>query len=120
MVNNLPRLGRGGNRKPISSREFILEHLAATGEDYVANMHRAYRQALIDLALTTGKTRLNKAGKPVGTPYHRTSYHSFNVIVLNLRREGLIEASGREEESDNSRFADRDDKPERHYYRLKR
>jgi len=100
--------GRGGNRHPISVRTFILEHLAANGEDYIANMHRAYKAELDRIARENGRRYR----------YHKPRYHSFEMKVQLLTREGLIEFSGREEESDYPQFQAWEFKPVRRYYRL--
>ena len=41
---------RGGFRKPISVKAFILGYLAENGEAYIAQMHRAYKAELKRLA----------------------------------------------------------------------
>jgi len=98
---------RGGNRHPLSVRAFILDHLAA-GEDYGANIHRAYKLELDRIARENGRRR-----------YHRPTYTSFQRQVELLAKEGLIEFSGREEESNYPQFQDWENKPLRRYYRLK-
>ena len=100
---------RGGNRHPLSVRKFILDHLAANGEDYGANMHRAYKAELDRIARENGRWRR----------YHRATCATFQIKVHALVREGLIEFSGREEESDNPKVAWLKVKPVRRYYRLK-
>ncbi len=100
---------RGGNHHPLSVTAFILEHLAIAGEDYIASMHRAYKRALDRIALEKGRRRR----------YHRCRYHSFETKVSVLAREGQIEFSGREEESDLPQFDSWPVKPVRRYYRLK-
>lgn len=100
---------RGGNHHPLSSRTFILDHLAAVGEDYGANIHRAYKEELDRLAKSNDRRYR----------YHKPIYSSFQMQVQHLAREGLIEFSGREEESDNPMFAGMEFKPVRRYYRLK-
>jgi len=101
--------GRGGNRHPLSVRTFILDHLAAAGEDYIANMHRAYKAELDRIARENGRRYR----------YHKPRYHSFEMQIQLLAREGLIEFSGREEESDYPQFQGWEFKPVRRYYRLK-
>jgi len=101
--------GRGGNRHPLSVRAFILDHLAAVGEDYGANIHRAYKAELDRLARENGRRYR----------YHKPIYSSFQMQVQHLAREGLIEFSGREEESDKPMFEGLEFKPIRRYYRLK-
>jgi len=100
--------GRGGNRHPLSVRAFILDYLAVD-EDYIANMHRAYKVELARLAEENGRHR----------PYHKPRYHSFEMAVWVLAKEGLIEFSGREEESDSPQFQGWGIKPLRRFYRLK-
>jgi len=99
---------RGGNHHPLSVRGFILDHLAA-GEDYISAMHRAYKAELDRLAQENGRRHR----------YHKPVYHSMEMAVQILAREGLIEFSGREEESDAPQFQGWNPKPMRRYYRLK-
>jgi len=101
--------GRGGNRHPLSVRTFILDHLAAVEEDYIANMHRAYKVGLDRVAIEKGRRYR----------YHKPRYHSFEMKVQLLTREGRIEFSGREEESDSPQFQGWEFKPVRRFYRLK-
>lgn len=101
--------GRGGNRHPIAVRDFILNHLAAAVEDYGANIHRAYKAELDRIAMENGRRYR----------YHRPSFSSFSKKMNLLAREGLIEFTGREEESDNPMFANMEWRPIRRYYRLK-
>jgi len=105
---------RGGNRHPLSVRAFILDHLANTGEDYGANIHRAYNRALDSLA-----TELRGNKRKGQKHYHKPRFSSFNKYMNLLAREGLIEFTGREEESDNVMFSDKEWKPVRRYYRVK-
>ena len=100
---------RGGNHHPLSVRTFILDHLAAVGEDYIAGMHRAYKAKLDRIASENGRRYR----------YHKPRYHSFEMQVQLLSREGLIEFSGKEEESDYPQFEGWLQKPVRRYYRLK-
>ncbi|KKN87006.1 hypothetical protein LCGC14_0262750 [marine sediment metagenome] len=100
---------RGGNRHPLSVRDFILGHLASVDEDYISSMHRVYKAALDLKARENGRRRT----------YHKPRYHSFDMAVHILAREGLIEFSGREEESDSPQFNGWEVKPLRRYYRLK-
>jgi len=100
---------RGGNHHPLSVRAFILDHLVANGEDYGANMHRAYKAELDRIARDNGRRYR----------YHKPRYSSFQMKVQQLAREGRIEFSGREEESDNPMFDNMEFKPIRRFYRLK-
>jgi len=101
---------RGGNHHPLSVRDFILEHLGNIEEDYIASMHRAFKDALDRVALEKGRRRR----------YHKPRYHSFEVKVNMLARESLVEFTGHEEESDFPQFDNWPVKPMRRYYRLKR
>lgn len=100
---------RGGFRKPISTREFIHSYLGRQGEAYIAEMHRAYKAELDRIAMEKGRRHR----------YHKPRYHSFEMCVQQMSREGLIEFSGKEEESDSPQFDGWPDKPVRRYYRLK-
>lgn len=100
---------RGGNHHPVSVRGFILSYLALNGEDYISSMHRAYKTELDRVAMERGRRYR----------YHRPRYHSFEMAVQMLAREGLIVFSGREEESDSPQFESWGSKPMRRYYRLK-
>ena len=106
--------------RPASVTPFILGHLAIVGEDYPANIHRAYKQHLVEMSLNNGRCYTNDNGKICGKPYHKPVYHSMEMAIQRLAREGLIEFSGREEESDNPQFINWEVKPLRRYYRLKR
>ena len=99
---------RGGNHHPLSSRQFIIDYLS-NDEDYGANIHRAYKAELDRIARENGRRRA----------YHKPRYHSFEVVIQILAREGQIEFSGREEESDSPQFEGWENKPLRRYYRLK-
>ena len=100
---------RGGNHHPLSVRGFILDYLAANGEEYISAMHRAYKAELDRIAVAKGRRYR----------YHKPRYHSFEMAVQMLAREELIEFSGREEESDAPQFQGWDTKHVRRYYRLK-
>lgn len=100
---------RGGNHHPLSVRGFILNHLGTVGENYISSMHRAYKAELDRIAQQNGRHR----------SYHKPRYHSFEVAVQILAREGLIEFSGREEESNSPQFQGWEIKPMRRFYRLK-
>ncbi len=100
---------RGGNHHPLSSRQFIIDYLSTNVEDYGANIHRAYKKALDLIATNNNRKRR----------YHRASYSSFNKLMNVLVREGVIEFTGREEESDDPMFERMEWKPVRRYYRLK-
>ena len=100
---------RGGNHHPLSSRQFIIDYLSMNGQAYGAQIHRAYKAVLDRIAKENGRRHR----------YHRPSYSSFNKKMNLLAREGVIEFSGREEESDNPMFDKMEWKAVRRYYRLK-
>jgi hypothetical protein len=109
MTTELKIVGqRGGNRHPVPQRNFILDYLSIVGEDYIASIHRAYKAALDQVAISRGRKHA----------YHKPNYHTFDGVINKMAREGLVEFSGREEESDNPMFADMEWKPLRRYYRI--
>lgn len=111
MVMNLKVRGhRGGNNHPIATKQFILDHLARVGEDYIAGIHQAFKEALRQLA----RERMRKYH------YFRATYATFNKRVWELMKEGRVEFSGREEPSDDPRFKNWDEPPMRRYVRLVR
>ena len=105
---------RGGNHHPLSVRAFILEHLAIVGEDYGANIHRAYKDVLDKLASASREDK--RRGRK---HYHKPTFNSFNKYMNLLAREGFIVFTGREEESDKLMFRDKVWKPVRRYYKIK-
>ena len=110
-VTNLPiTRGWGGNRHPIAVKQFILDHLARVGEDYISGMHQAYKAALDQLARDRRREYY----------YHHPVYFSFSKKVWELITEGLVEFSGREEPSDDPRFVGWKYKPVRKFVRLVR
>jgi len=111
---------RGGFRKPISVRAFILDYLAENGEAYIAQMHRAYKAELKRLAAASDKrTVMGKRGIMV-RPYHSPTYHSFQIKVWVMAREGLLEFNRSEPTTGlNNQFKGFAQLPERHYYKLK-
>ena len=110
-VTNLPLTpGRGGNRHPIASKQFILDRLAQVGEDYISGLHQAYKAALDQLARDRRRVYY----------YHHPVYFSFSKLVWELITEGKVEFSGREEPSDLPRFSGWANPPIRKYVRLVR
>jgi len=111
---------RGGFRKPISVRAFILGYLAENGEAYIAEMHRAYKAELKRLAEASDKrTVMGKRGIIV-RPYHAPRYHSFQTKVWELAKEGFLELTRAEPTTGlNNQFKGFTELPERHYYRVK-
>ncbi len=100
--------GPGGNNHPIPSKQFILDRLAKVGEDHASSLHRAYNKALDDLA----EQRHRKYY------YHHPVYASFRARISELVSEGLIEYSGREEQSDAPQWEHMEEKPMRRYFCL--
>lgn len=100
--------GHGGNRHPIAVKQFILDHLASLGEDYISGMHQAYKDALDRLAEERKREYY----------YHHPTYFSFSKKVWELVQDGEIEFSGREEPSDDPRFNGWENRPIRKYLRL--
>ena len=106
---NLPLIpSRGGNHHPLSSRQFILDHLARVGEDYIKGIHKAYKEALDRIAEARGRQ----------VHYHYPVYSSFSQVVWKLLQEGVVEFSGREEASVDPRFRNFKVKPVRKFVRL--
>ena len=101
---------RGGFMRPVSVTQFILEYLRTHGEAYSGEMHRAFKDWLVELAREKDRKQ----------PYHKPTYPSFYRKVWGLAKDGLIEATGRQEEADVSQFRDWDAPPMRVFYRLKR
>jgi len=111
---------RGGFRKPISVKRFILDYLSENGEAYIAEMHRAYKEELKVLAEQNPQRRtVTRQGEVKVRHYHAPRYHSFEMQVQQLSRGGLIEFSGREEEADSPQFGQWANRPVRRFYRLK-
>jgi hypothetical protein len=115
---------RGGFRKPISTRKFVLDYLRSNGEAYVAEMHRAYKDKLRSIAEVNaevppyyGQGRRPTTPRPKKYVYPR--YHSFQAEVWRLAQEGLIELT-RSEPTDGlkGQFKGFETPPERHYYRI--
>ena len=77
--------GRGGNRHPLSVRDFILAHLAAAGEDYGMNIHRAFKAELDRIARENGRrSRYHRPSAPSflsWTPTCRRSYSSLPITL---------------------------------------
>lgn len=120
-----PRLG--GFRKPLSTREFILDFLRARGMEgaYIAEIHRAYKKALRELAISgatipTYQGRGRKPTIPRVRRYVYPRYHNFQQQVWILAQEGLIELARTEPTKGiHGQFSGFGQLPERHYYRLK-
>ena len=108
---------RGGNRHPLPTRQFIIDYLAAKGEASIPELHEAYKIMLQELA-QRNRHQKTKRGKDKVRPYHWARYGSFKTKVLKLRKEGLIEFSGKEEPATSERFRHWEQKPMLRFYKL--
>lgn len=116
---------QGGFRKPLSTREFILNYVREKGEAYIAEMHRAYKKTLGELAMAgaavpryTGTGR--KPSIPRARKYVFPRYHNFQQQVWKLAQEGVIVLARTETTKGlHGQFSGFKKLPERHYYRLK-
>jgi len=117
---------RGGFRKPLSTREFILGYLDKNGEAYIAELHRAYKEELKAIAnanaeVPTYRGRGRRPGVPRAKRYSFPRYHSFQGQVWNLAKEGLIQLARTEPTvGQHEQFKGFETPPERHYYRIAR
>ena len=115
---------RGGFRKPLSTREFVLDYLKTHGEAYISEMHRAYKEALRAIALATAEVpsyrgRGRRPDVPRARKYVYPRYHSFQGLVWKLAQEGVIEMVRAEPTTGlHGQFKGFASPPERHYYRL--
>ena len=98
----------GGFRKPISVRQFVIEHLQTTGEDHPSAMHQAYKAALAEIPLLRSRR---------GKKYKACTYYSFTRELHAMRLEGVIKHS-KTEISDSKHTAHWETKPLRNYYVL--
>jgi len=117
---------RGGFRKPLSTREFILGYLEKNGEAYIAEMHRAYKVELQAIA-AAGATippyrgRGRKPDVPRAKKYVYPRYHNFQGQVWKLAQEGLVQLARTERTmGQHGQFKGFAKPPERHYYRLRK
>ena len=117
---------RGGFRKPLSTREFILGYLEKNGEAYIAEMHRAYKVELGAIAaagatLPPYRGRGRKPEIPRVKKYLYPRYHTFQGQVWKLAQEGLVQLARTEPTTgQHGQFKGFAEPPERHYYRLVR
>jgi len=100
--------GRGGNRHPLSSRSWIIENLGRGAGDYIASLHRRYKVALEVAGELNGRKKA----------YRKPTYRSFQTLVHRMIREGVVEFTGRQEDSEAPQFAAWPIRPMRRYYRL--
>lgn len=98
----------GGFRKPLSVRQFIIEHLQTAGEDHPSAMHQAYKAALAEIPLSRSRR---------GKKYKACTYYSFTRELHAMRLEGVIK-HGKTEISDSTHTAHWKTKPLRTYYVL--
>lgn len=82
---------RGGFRKPLGVRVFILDYLGRVGEDHTSAIHRAYKQALRELGEANPILPKTKRGKPKPRKYKHCTYYSFKDELEAMQREGLIQ-----------------------------
>lgn len=115
---------RGGFRKPLSTREFILNYLKKNGEAYIAEMHRAYKVELQAIA-AAGATippyrgRGRKPTVPRAKRYVYPRYHNFQGQVWKLAQEGVIQLARTEPTmGQHEQFKGFSEPPQRHYYQL--
>jgi hypothetical protein len=111
---------RGGFNKPVSVSNFIIEILSM-GDDYISHMHKLYLDKLNEIAIANGRIQYTVKGtisRRKSKPYHKTTYHSFEMAVQKLTRAGFIEFSGHEEVSPEPRFIHWPLPPLRRYYRI--
>ena len=115
---------RGGFRKPISTREFVLDYLKSNGEAYIAEMHRAYKDALRAIAEANAEVPAyhgqgRRSTKPRPKKYVLPRYHSFQGEVWRLAQEGAIRHVRSEPtEGLAGQFKGFETPPERHYYSI--
>jgi hypothetical protein len=115
---------RGGFRKPLSTREFILDYLEKNGEAYIAEIHRAYKvelQAIAAAGATIPPYR-GRGRKPTALrakKYVYPRYHNFQGMVWKLAQEGVIQLARTEPTTgQHEQFKGFAEPPERHYYKL--
>ncbi len=115
---------RGGFRKPISTREFVLDYLKSNGEAYIAEMHRAYKDALRAIAEDNAEVppyhgQGRRPTEPRPKKYVLPRYHSFQGEVWRLAQEGLIRLTRSEPTLGlDGQFKGFETPPERHYYSI--
>jgi len=100
---------QGGFRKPISVRQFVIEHLQTVGENHPSAMHQAYKAALAEIPLLASRR---------GRRYKTCTYYSFGRELQAMRLEGIIKHSDKTEVSDSKHTAHWETKPLRNYYVL--
>ncbi len=115
---------RGGFRKPISTSEFVLDYLRSNGEAYIAEMHRAYKDALRSIAESNAEVppyhgQGRRPTKPRPKKYVLPRYHSFQGEVWRLAQEGAIRHVRSEPTLGlKEQFKGFETPPERHYYEI--
>lgn len=109
--------GRGGNHHPLSTRQFVIDYLSAKGEASIPELHGAYKILLREKAEQNRSVKTRR-GRGKVRPYHWARYGNFKTEVLKLKREGIIEFSGREEPATSDRFRCWENKPVLRFYRI--
>jgi len=97
------RLGMGEAPPPLGM--FIRNFLRGVGESYPSEVHKAYKATYRGIKTLKGRT------------YRVCTYNSFMTYMSKLVLAGLVERTGRTEESDNPK-AEALGYPERVYIRL--
>jgi hypothetical protein len=110
---------RGGFRKLISTREFILDYMKSNGEAYIAEMHRAYKEALRAMDEVPPYRGRGRRPTKQKRKYVYPRYHSFQSKVWRLAQEGLIRLTRTEPTLGlKEQFKGFETPPERHYYEI--
>ncbi len=115
---------RGGYRKPLSTREFILGYLEKNVEAYIAEMHRAYKEEMKAIAtanaeVPTYRGRGRRPTIPRAKRYVLPRYHNFQGMVWKMAQEGLIRLARTEPtRGQHEQFKGFAEPPQRHYYTL--
>lgn len=99
---------RGGDHHPIPTKAFIIQYIYINGEATISEVHRAYKDRLREIE-TVNRPRY---------PYRRAAYSSFKRQFLSLVGKGLVEYTGRDEESQEARFEYWPEKLKMRVYRL--
>jgi len=110
--------GRGGFRKPLSTRQFVLEYLQANGESYVSAIHRAYKRRLREMGEAMPKLGKHNRLLKGGRRYKACTLYSFSRQLKAMEQEGLIHHSGKQQRSSSIHTQHWSIKPIRLFYRL--
>lgn len=94
----------GSFRRPLKCADFILQHLRRVGEDNISSIHRAYREALRDAALQTGRLHETDSGALAGRPYQTPTYSSFVRTIWVLAKPATDGSRGAQIEPSSQSF----------------